>query len=87
MSSAPSPTENTGLLSAGRRDRRSDYIREHGPWFGLLSAYHAIKATLCSSYANFLLVYVPLGIIAGARNWNPAAVLSSTFWPSSRSRR
>lgn len=30
--------------------------------------------TLASNYVNVLLVFVPLGIIAGALDWNPTAV-------------
>lgn len=77
MSSAGSParlaTENDGLLSGVPS-------RSRGPWARCLSnAYRATKATLCCSYANLLLVFVPLGIIGAALDWNPTAVFIFNF--------
>ena len=36
--------------------------------------------TLTSNYVNVLLVFVPLGIIAGALGWNPTAVFLLNFF-------
>jgi hypothetical protein len=86
MSTTGSPArlgaENNGLLSeaASRSDEQSEGISEHRPWVkGLLYTRHAIKATLRCSYTNFLLVFVPLGVIAGGLGWNSAAVFILNF--------
>ncbi|KHO01795.1 calcium/proton exchanger [Metarhizium album ARSEF 1941] len=42
--------------------------------------WHATKATLLSNYVNVLLVTVPIGIIAGAFNWNSTAVFTINFF-------
>ena len=40
---------------------------------------HVTKATLFSNYVNVFLVFVPLGIIAGAVGWNPTVVFVLNF--------
>jgi Ca2+:H+ antiporter len=40
---------------------------------------HLTYATLTSNYVNVLLVFVPLGIIAGIMGWNPTAVFVLNF--------
>lgn len=40
---------------------------------------HLTYATLASNYVNVLLVFVPLGIVAGAMGWNPTAVFVLNF--------
>ncbi|MBK5652919.1 MAG: calcium/proton exchanger, partial [Rhizobium sp.] len=40
---------------------------------------HLTYATLASNYVNVLLVFVPLGIIAGIMGWNPTAVFVLNF--------
>lgn len=40
---------------------------------------HLIYATLASSYVNVFLVFVPIGIIAGALGWNPTVVFVLNF--------
>lgn len=40
---------------------------------------HLVYATLISNYVNVLLVFVPIGIIAGAMHWNPTAVFILNF--------
>jgi Ca2+:H+ antiporter len=86
MSPAGSPalpvTENTGLLSesVSRSPGQSETINEHRPWVKyLLYARHVMKATLYCSYTNVLLVFVPLGVIAGKVGWNSAAVFILNF--------
>ncbi|PNY23333.1 Vacuolar calcium ion transporter [Tolypocladium capitatum] len=56
------------------RDSRSSVVRS------LAYTWHVAKVTLLSSYVNFLLVMVPLGIVAGASNWNPTAVFTINFF-------
>ena len=38
-----------------------------------------MEATLYCSYANFLLVFVPLGIISGASGWSSVVVFILNF--------
>ena len=38
-----------------------------------------VRQTLCSNYVNVLLVFVPLGIIAGIMHWSPVAVFVLNF--------
>lgn len=38
------------------------------------------KVTLLSNYVNILLVFVPLGIVAGATHWNPVTVFVLNFF-------
>jgi len=40
---------------------------------------HITWLTLASNYVNVLLVFVPLGIIAGALGWNPTTVFALNF--------
>jgi Ca2+:H+ antiporter len=40
---------------------------------------HLTYATLASNYVNVLLVFVPLGIVAGALGWNPTVVFILNF--------
>jgi Ca2+:H+ antiporter len=66
---AVSGDENTSLFQARGckplwEDRRG-YVR----WPANLC--HRMWLTVASSYVNFLLVLVPLGIVAGAVSWNP----------------
>ncbi|KZZ91365.1 Ca2+ transporter [Moelleriella libera RCEF 2490] len=42
--------------------------------------WHIIKVTLLSNYVNFLLPMVPIGIVAGALNWNSTAVFTINFF-------
>lgn len=43
-------------------------------------AVQATKVTLYSNYVNILLVFVPLGIVAGAMGWNPTVVFILNFF-------
>lgn len=43
------------------------------------SVGHVLKVTLCSSYANILLPFVALGIIAGQLGWSSPAVFTLNF--------
>lgn len=73
----PAPTngslgESTPLLGP-RRDNEpkwKSYSRTVG---------RMVWGTLCSNYVNVLLVFVPLGIIAGKMHWSPTAVFVLNF--------
>lgn len=43
-------------------------------------AFHVAKVTLLSNYVNILLVFVPLGIVAGLGGWNPTTVFILNFF-------
>jgi Ca2+:H+ antiporter len=43
-------------------------------------AFNVTKVTLFSNYVNILLVFVPLGIVAGAGGWNPTTVFILNFF-------
>ncbi|KAM6514132.1 Vacuolar calcium ion transporter [Fusarium falciforme] len=45
----------------------------------LAYSWHITKVTLLSSYVNFLLVMVPVGITTGKLGWNPIAVFTINF--------
>lgn len=44
------------------------------------NAFNITKITLFSNYVNILLVFVPLGIIAGVAGWNPTTVFVLNFF-------
>ncbi|KAF5978336.1 Ca2+:H+ antiporter [Fusarium coicis] len=46
----------------------------------LAYSWHIIKVTLLSNYVNFLLVMVPLGIVAGKMGWSSTAVFTINFF-------
>jgi Ca2+:H+ antiporter len=67
-------SESTPLI--GRTQTREDESR-----FSTIPKHvlHVTYATLASNYVNVLLVFVPLGIIAGAMGWNPTVVFVLNF--------
>ncbi|KAM0144801.1 hypothetical protein ACHAP3_000834 [Botrytis cinerea] len=44
------------------------------------SAWHVGKVTLYSSYVNVLLIFVPLGIVAGLTHWDPVVIFTLNFF-------
>ncbi|KAK3186178.1 Vacuolar membrane antiporter, partial [Lecanicillium sp. MT-2017a] len=42
--------------------------------------WHVTKVTLLSNYVNFLLITVPIGIIAGSMGWGSTAVFTINFF-------
>ena len=42
--------------------------------------FNITKVTLLSNYVNILLVFVPLGIVAGATHWDPTVVFILNFF-------
>ncbi|KAI1848806.1 hypothetical protein JX266_005234 [Neoarthrinium moseri] len=50
------------------------------PWVRIpATVWHIAKATLLSNYVNVLLVFVPIGIIAGIAEWDPVTVFVINF--------
>lgn len=89
-------SEQTALLGGIQNggDRRKSTFREfflnknHTPGDesenrlvrGSAKAFNVTKVTLFSNYVNILLVFVPLGIVAGAMHWNPTTVFILNFF-------
>ncbi|KAL5627288.1 hypothetical protein BROUX41_003441 [Berkeleyomyces rouxiae] len=46
----------------------------------IATVWHVFKVTLLSSYVNFLLIAVPLGIYAGENNWSSTTVFTINFF-------
>ena len=76
------PTEHTSLIH-----HPFQYAGEHPlykderAWVRWPASFARIAyLTLASNYVNVLLVFVPLGIIAGAMSWNPTAVFLLNFF-------
>ncbi|RDW88814.1 hypothetical protein BP6252_00846 [Coleophoma cylindrospora] len=86
--------EHTGLLNGNGNDRRKSTLYEiflnkhHTPGMDSnnrlirwpASGFNITKVTLLSNYVNVLLVFVPLGIIAGAGGWDPTVVFILNFF-------
>jgi len=71
------PNEHTSLLA---RTDSTPLYEDSRPWVRWpMYTYHVTKKTLLSNYVNVLLVFVPLGIIAGAMGWSPTAVFILNF--------
>ena len=71
-----SVNERTSLLSRPFQDAQEDsrpYVRYPGVFF------YKTYQTIASNYVNVLLVFVPLGIIAGALKWNATAIFILNF--------
>ena len=65
-------TEHTPLIGTTRPDESAiTRLPKH--------VLHLVYATLVSNYVNVFLVFVPIGIIAGAMHWNPTAVFVLNF--------
>lgn len=62
--------ERTRLLPGSSRQRKTSAFG------GILEN---AKMTLYSNYVNFLLVFVPFGILAGFMHWNPTMVFLLNF--------
>ncbi|KOS20072.1 Vacuolar calcium ion transporter [Escovopsis weberi] len=46
----------------------------------LAYSWHVAKVTVLSNYVNFLLVMVPIGIMANALKWSPTAIFAINFF-------
>ena len=77
--------EHTSLLGHSVEHFQShSLLRDNRPWvrYPASAAYNVGLATykiLISNWANVFLLFVPLGIIAGAMGWNPTAVFVLNF--------
>lgn len=69
------PSEHTSLLGRAENYREDERKWVRWPFNTLYLTYK----TLASNYINVLLIFVPLGIIAGAIKWNPTAVFVLNF--------
>ena len=71
--------ERTGLLSH-LRSGNTHFREDERPWvrWPAQFAWFSYK-TLASSYVNIFLIFVPIGIIAGAMGWSPTAVFTLNF--------
>ncbi|RCI15768.1 hypothetical protein L249_2757 [Ophiocordyceps polyrhachis-furcata BCC 54312] len=78
----PSSCRRRSGLCAFFLDSKHTPGRESGSFAvrGLAHTWHVTKVTLLSNYVNFLLVFVPLGIVAGACKWNSTAVFTINFF-------
>lgn len=83
------PSERTALLDADATDREAENVapahahaqHKDGPvWLHLPKlVVHLTWSTLVRDYVNLFLVFVPLGIIAGALEWDSTAVFALNF--------
>jgi Ca2+:H+ antiporter len=74
--------EQTSLLARPFRNTNgSPLYKDDRAWVRWpATTAHVTWETLKSNYVNVLLVFVPLGIIAGALGWNPTAVFILNFF-------
>lgn len=86
--------ETTGLLNGGANTGRKSTLydvflnKHHTPgtdsgnklvrWSA--QSLNVTKVTLFSNYVNVLLVFVPVGIVAGLLGWNPTLVFVLNFF-------
>lgn len=77
------PSERTGLLDsnvADARGRRDSLYKDPRIWVRWPQhVAHLTWTTLVRDYVNLLLVFVPLGIIAGAVGWDSTVIFSLNF--------
>jgi Ca2+:H+ antiporter len=70
--------ENTPLM---HNADGQPYYKDDRAWVKWpAQAVHVTWLTLKSNPVNFLLVFVPLGIIAGAMGWSPIAIFVLNFF-------
>lgn len=84
-----SSTDNGHVVQQPRSDVYAFFLDYHHtpgrdsdslPIRSLAYTWHITKVTLLSNYVNFLLVMVPIGIVAGVMGWNPTAVFVLNFF-------
>ena len=72
--------EGTSLMGHGVRDTIKKLDQDDRVWVRWpMNFIHTAWDVLSSNYANVLLVFVPVGIIAGATGWDPVAVFFLNF--------
>ena len=73
--------EHTSLLAHLHQPEGSHLYKDERAWVRWpANVVYLTYKTLASSYVNVLLVFVPLGIIAGALEWSPTAVFLLNFF-------
>lgn len=75
------PNERTGLLSRiATTDSGTPYYKHRNPAVKYpFLIVHLTWAIFKTNYVNVLLVFVPLGILAGVLNWSPASQFVLNF--------
>ena len=73
--------EHTSLLSHPLQNADGQPLWEDERSYVAYPAHvlHVTWQTLASNYVNVLLVFVPLGIVAGALGWDPIAIFTLNF--------
>ncbi|KAE8145873.1 Sodium/calcium exchanger protein-domain-containing protein [Aspergillus avenaceus] len=75
--SSDEPTERDALING---PNRANSGLKHRTWsYWPLRVVHLTWATIIRDYVNVLLIFVPLGIIAGALHWDSTAVFTLNF--------
>jgi len=76
------PNESTHLLSRiTTTDSGTPYYKDERAWVRWpFMTLHISWEILKSNYVNVLLVFVPLGIIAGALKWDPTVIFILNFF-------
>jgi Ca2+:H+ antiporter len=76
------PNERTPIIgNLVSSDSRTPLYKDERPYVRWPAYFfHVTWATLASNYMNVFLIFVPLGIIAGAAGWNPTAVFILNFF-------
>jgi len=75
-SPAPPESGNTALI-----EEATSYPAYPQVWLRVPRyIYHTTKATLYCSKANLLLAFIPLSMVAAAREWNPVAIFALSFF-------
>ena len=71
----------TPLIGGGSRHHGHSWDEDETAWKRYPKhLYHLTKKTLLSNYVNVLLVFLPLGIIAGLAKWDPVTVFVLNFF-------
>lgn len=73
--------ERTALLDGQARDSDLHVGHHHEPiWVRMPKlAAHLTWTILTKDYVNLLLIFVPLGIVAGALHWDSSAIFALNF--------
>lgn len=87
------PDERTSLLQHPRSHHRRHssrlsrlstdhpWLKDPRPWVRCPARVaNIVWATLLSNYVHVLLVFVPLGMVAGALKWSPSTVFTLNFF-------
>lgn len=74
--------EHTSLLARPLRNSEGQFLWEDSRPYVSYPSLFLLKTwqTLASNYVNVLLVFVPLGIVAGIAGWNPTAIFILNFF-------